>query len=870
MSGASGRILSWTLALLLAAAAGVAGVELRRSLLESSYQDGLATEAARRAVEIGAATLNGNVMGSVAALGLFNQPAKQSARAEVAAEDAQLMEALRAVGESYQANGVYVVNSLGVVQSCWYTMGRTLTGVDVKFRPYFQIALQGQQNVYAAIGTTTGQRALYFAAPLYDQVSSNSPLIGVAVARLNPERIDAALRAWSGPALLLSPQDVTFASNREEWIEQLAWQKNAEELKAISALKQFGHSFEGGTPKILPFDIRAETVVVDQRRYAVARAKVRWNDPNGEWNLVLLGDLDALLPPAERASIGLGSAALVLALAAVFLAWRRRLADADVQRRRAQAELTAYTGRLESDSANKSYLAEVSAELHQAGSLAEFTTSFMRLVAPRVGADYAALYWLDQDSGRLLPVGGHGVRAADLEAVEVGQGLIGQCAKDRLPIELADPTGNEIRIVWGEGSLAPRFLLLLPLAQPGRLLGVLLLAALRPPASEQRALLETMLPMVTTNLEILNRNLATESQAQALRAQEQKLGEMVALQQAIFDNIPAGVFLTADGLIHQVNRGLAEMLGGSEGDLVGKPASSIFPSPEVYAEFGVRAGPLLAQGKPIADELQFIRGDGRACVCRVSGRPVAISGHSRCAIWLLEDITEAKAAEQKLRESEAKVRRIFETANEGIWLIDLDIKTTDANGAMCAILGRDLQEVVGRPIFDFVDADNQAIFREQIRRRKEGETGAYEVALRRPDGGNVPCLFNATPLLDTQGKRIGSFAMVTDISERKQSEEATRFARELAEDATKMKSDFLANLRQEIRTPMNAIIGMAQLALQGEVTPQQRDCIGQIQSASQQLLGIINDILDASEIAVGKPTVEPSRPPPAAVNATPS
>ena len=86
--------------------------------------------------------------------------------------------------------------------------------MDVKFRPYFQIAMQGKMNIYAAIGTTTGLRSLYFAAPLYDAVSANAPIIGAVVARLGLERVDSVLRAWSGPALLLSPQDLVFASTR--------------------------------------------------------------------------------------------------------------------------------------------------------------------------------------------------------------------------------------------------------------------------------------------------------------------------------------------------------------------------------------------------------------------------------------------------------------------------------------------------------------------------------------------------------------------------------------------------------------------------------------------------------------------------------
>lgn len=119
--------------------------------------------------------------------------------------------------------------------------------------------------------------------------------------------------------------------------------------------------------------------------------------------------------------------------------------------------------------------------------------------------------------------------------------------------------------------------------------------------------------------------------------------------------------------------------------------------------------------------------------------------------------------DRQLRASETRLRRLFETANEGIWTIDTSARTTDLNQAMAEILGRPREEVLGRTIFEFVDATNEAIFHDQVRRRQQGETGAYEIALSRPDGTQVPCLFNATPLLDDQGNRIGSFAMVADL-----------------------------------------------------------------------------------------------------------
>jgi CheY-like chemotaxis protein/nitrogen-specific signal transduction histidine kinase len=90
-----------------------------------------------------------------------------------------------------------------------------------------------------------------------------------------------------------------------------------------------------------------------------------------------------------------------------------------------------------------------------------------------------------------------------------------------------------------------------------------------------------------------------------------------------------------------------------------------------------------------------------------------------------------------------------------------------------------------------------------------------------------------------------------DISDRKRMESELLKAKEIAEAATHAKAMFLANMSHEIRTPMNAILGMAYLALQGELPPTERDYVRNIQTAARSLLGIVNDILDFSKMDAG-------------------
>jgi PAS domain S-box-containing protein len=136
------------------------------------------------------------------------------------------------------------------------------------------------------------------------------------------------------------------------------------------------------------------------------------------------------------------------------------------------------------------------------------------------------------------------------------------------------------------------------------------------------------------------------------------------------------------------------------------------------------------------------------------------------------DITERKQAEEKLRDSEEKYRNIVETANEIILITDKESIITYVNKKMVDMLGYSLEEFIGRPIWGFISEECKPIVKKNLEKRIQGISQSYELKLIRKDGSSLWTFLNAKPLFDKEGKYIGAMSMLTDITKRKEAEEA--------------------------------------------------------------------------------------------------
>jgi len=234
-------------------------------------------------------------------------------------------------------------------------------------------------------------------------------------------------------------------------------------------------------------------------------------------------------------------------------------------------------------------------------------------------------------------------------------------------------------------------------------------------------------------------------------------------------------------------------------------------------------------------------------------------------VVMIQDETARHLAEEEVKSSEERFRELFENANDVIFLHDLKGKILAINRAAEYITGYARNEVLGRSFDQLVAPEARHQTHDSIRAHLGGSpTQHYELPIV-SKYGNRRFLEVSTRILYRRGQPVAVQGIGRDITDRKQAqhrlEESARelqqkneelsTALKMARDATQLKEQFLANTSHELRTPMNGIMGMVNLLLDTSLDDDQREYALAVNQCANDLLTIINDILDVSQIESG-------------------
>lgn len=600
--------LAWALAIAVILGAAFLAGEAAREQSERERLTNLKIDAELLGVDLMSQTMNGQQMGAVALLGLIDEPAKHEARNELAPNSPRAAKLMEDVAKAHDADGTYIVGGDGIIKSSW-GVGRALTGVDVRFRPYFQMASKGKENVYAAIGTTTGRRNLYFAAPMHAGSTTDTPVIGAVVMRTGVVRLDQLLTGKSDIALLLSPQGVAFAASREGWIGRMAGPATPERIREIRQLKQFGTMFDSKDPEPLPISVEPGITAQEGSRHAIVHTKVNWNDPYGDWTLVLVEDLSRTVPAADRLWV---MAATSLALLLVCTLMFTLLRGHHIQRLSAQ-RIDDYARAQQASAERKAAVAAAALRLQRTRTLRELAQTFLGEIHGLLGGLQGVVYVCGQNEGVFRLVASYACASAPPAEMAAGEGLLGQCAVERRMLTVEAPDEHYWHVRSGLGESLPAAALLAPLVLGETLLGLVEIALIRLPDDETRSLFDEMLQLLALNVEVLRRSENTEMALAATSAAERASAERALFQQVLVDTIPYPVFYKgADTRFLGANKAYEEAFAVRREDLVGKRVLELEYLPEAdRIAYQTEDEAVIVSGDTVQREMNIPFADGQ-------------------------------------------------------------------------------------------------------------------------------------------------------------------------------------------------------------------------------------------------------------------
>jgi len=241
---------------------------------------------------------------------------------------------------------------------------------------------------------------------------------------------------------------------------------------------------------------------------------------------------------------------------------------------------------------------------------------------------------------------------------------------------------------------------------------------------------------------------------------------------------------------------------------------------------------------------------------------------------MLDAIEEGKRAQI---ENTAKLRAIFETLHDLVWLKNADGVYLACNPMFERFFGAKESEIVGKTDYDFVDRELADLFRANDNYAVAAMKSVMneELVTFADDGTRALLETVKTPMYDENGHLIGVLGIGRDITQRKQAEAELKqhrdhlenlveertadliIAKEAAEAANIAKSTFIATMSHELRTPLNAVLGFSELMSRDEAaTAAQKETLGIINRSGAHLLNMINDVLDISKIEAGRLDVD--------------
>jgi PAS domain S-box-containing protein len=327
--------------------------------------------------------------------------------------------------------------------------------------------------------------------------------------------------------------------------------------------------------------------------------------------------------------------------------------------------------------------------------------------------------------------------------------------------------------------------------------------------------------------------------------------------------------LTPTGHVASWNQGAERIKGYKQDEIIGRHFSCFYRPEELASGFPERELKVAAQAGRCEEEGWRVRKDGSQFWANVVITPLRDeSGTLRGFSKITRDITERKGAEDRLHESEERHRMLFDNNPHPTWAYDREtLRFLAVNKAAVRKYGYSTAEFLAMTVKDIRLTEDVPALLESVASVREGNEKVSDWRHRLKDGSIIDVEITSYAL--NFSGRPAEVVVAVDISQKKHNEtEKTKFMDSLAaanrqlelrnrevEQATKLKSKFLASMSHELRTPLNAIVGFSGLLADGtagQMNDKQKRFVTHIKEGAHHLLQLINDILDLSKIEAGQ------------------
>ena len=332
------------------------------------------------------------------------------------------------------------------------------------------------------------------------------------------------------------------------------------------------------------------------------------------------------------------------------------------------------------------------------------------------------------------------------------------------------------------------------------------------------------------------------------------LGEAY-LQAVLEAAVDAIIVMGEDQRIQAFSEAAEKLFGYTAAEVIGQNINMLMPEPYRSRHDGYVARYLQTREKHIIGtgrEVTALRKDGTVFPAYISvGEGLAENG--RFFVGILHDLSREKETYRRVRELAA----IVDSTGDAVLGKTLDGMVTYWNRGAEELYGFTATEAMGRPIAELIVPEEKRAELEDIYqgiRRGQGVT-RIETARQDKAGKRIIVSLTISPILDAEGKVTGASAIARDITARRMAEKAQAEARRAAEEANRVKTDFLSIVSHELRTPLTIILGNISLLTDHQNMPAPSEAAGiaqDIEDSANRLLDLINDLLDISDMEAGQ------------------